>query len=240
MTDSVRLAKYLAAHVVCSRREAEQYIEGGWVTVDGVTVEEPGFRVAGEEVCLLPGATTTPLASATILLHKPAAFEALDDIASVMPLIIPESHFAEDGSKTRLLRRQMEAHTPAAPLNARSSGLTVLTQNWRVIRALAHDAARIEHEFVVDVTGIVAADGLQRLNAGIPLPGRPPGLVKASWQNETRLRFAAKALKPGHIEIMCKAVGLKATSMRRIRIGRIAIGNLPLGQWRLLRADERF
>lgn len=240
MTDSVRLAKYLAARLACSRREAEQYIEGGWVTVDGVIVEEPGFRIAGQEVCLLPGATSAPLADVTILLNKPVACEALADSSAAMALLVPEHRLTGDRSGTRLLRRHLQALTLAAPLNARASGLIVLTQDWRIRRALVDDAARIEHEFVVNVRGTVAADGLERLNAGIPLPGRAPGPVKVSWQNETHLRFAAKALKTGHIEVMCAAVGLTVEAMRRIRIGRVPMATLPEGQWRFLLAHERF
>ena len=55
MSESVRLAKRLATEQSCSRGDAERYIEGGWVAVDGKTVEEPGFRVApGQTVSLLP------------------------------------------------------------------------------------------------------------------------------------------------------------------------------------------
>ena len=50
MTEPVRLAKRVAALAQCSRREAEMYIEGGWVRVDGVTVEEPQFKVLEQHV----------------------------------------------------------------------------------------------------------------------------------------------------------------------------------------------
>ena len=56
MSDSVRLAKRVAELARCSRSEAEQYIEGGWVTVDGHVVEQPQHMVAGERVELDPGA----------------------------------------------------------------------------------------------------------------------------------------------------------------------------------------
>jgi 23S rRNA pseudouridine2604 synthase len=50
MTEPVRLAKRLAEMLSCSRREAEQYIEGGWVSVDGVMIEEPQFRVLDQAI----------------------------------------------------------------------------------------------------------------------------------------------------------------------------------------------
>ncbi len=240
MTESIRLAKHVAERFICSRREAEQYIEGGWVTVDGVVVEEPGHRVGSEAVSLHPDATLAPQPPVTILLNKPAGLEALADAAPLLALLTPAARAADDRSGQRMLRRHLSALTLAAPLGKVASGLVVLTQDFRVTRKLVDDASRIEHEFVVDVQGQIQADGLARLNAGIPLPGRPPGPVKVSWQNETRLRFAAKALKTGHITVMCEAVGLQATGMRRIRVGRLPMAGLAQGQWRYLTAHERF
>ena len=85
-----------------------------------------------------------------------------------------------------------------------------------------------------ELARMIAVDGLARLNAGIALPGRAPGAVKVSWQNETRLRIAAKALKTGHVTLMCEAVGLQVTAMRRIRIGRMSMASLAAGNWRFL------
>ena len=240
MTDSARLAKVLAEQLGCSRREAQQYIEGGWVRVDGEVVEEPGFRVAGQTIELAADAVPAPIEPATFLLHKPAGVEALSDLAPALALIEPGARDLADRSGQRLLRRHLTGLTMAAPLGTIASGLVVLTQDFRIVRKLVDDATRIEHEFVVEVSGQIAIDGLARLNAGIALPGRAPGTVKVSWQNEARLRFAAKALKTGHVTLMCEAVGLKAITMRRIRIGRIAMAGLAAGQWRFLLGYERF
>ena len=80
MTEAVRLAKRLAEMLGCSRREAEQYIEGGWVSVDGVVVEEPQFRVLNQTVALSPDASLLALTPVTMLLHKPAGYEALEAV----------------------------------------------------------------------------------------------------------------------------------------------------------------
>ena len=74
MTEPVRLSKRLAELLPCSRREAELYIEGGWVSVDGKVVEEPQFKVDAQRVELLPGAVAAPIGFATLLLHKPAGY----------------------------------------------------------------------------------------------------------------------------------------------------------------------
>ena len=75
---TVRLAKRLAEQLQCSRSTAEQYIEGGFVTVNGVVVEEPQARVQNQSIVLLPGASLLALTPVTLLLHKPAGYESRD------------------------------------------------------------------------------------------------------------------------------------------------------------------
>lgn len=234
MTDSVRLAKRLIQIAACSRREAELYIAGGWVSVDGQVVEEPQFKVeAAQRVELHPDATLTPLAPATILLHHPAA-------PDTPPVILAESRMADDPSGIHKLKQHFIKLTQYLPLQAGASGLTVHTQDWKVARKLRDDAATIEQEYVVDVTGELIEDGLKLLNHGLSFNGKPLPPLKASWQNETRLRFACKGVQPGQIAHMCQSVGLQVVSMKRLRIGRLAMGKIPPGQWRYLAEYERF
>ena len=76
-TDAVRLSKRVAQQFQCSRTTAEQYIEGGWVSVDGQVVELPGARVASaQSVVLAPDANLMELTPVTLLLHKPPGYEA--------------------------------------------------------------------------------------------------------------------------------------------------------------------
>jgi len=69
MTDPVRLAKRLAELVSCSRREAELYIAGGWVLVDGKVVEEPQFMVSQQKVELHPDAVLVPVMPSDADIH---------------------------------------------------------------------------------------------------------------------------------------------------------------------------
>jgi 23S rRNA pseudouridine2604 synthase len=123
------------------------------------------------------------------------------------------------------------------PLESPASGLVVLTQEFGVARRLKE---ALEQEIIVDVTGTIAENGLALLNHGLSFQGKPVPPLKASWQNENRLRFAVKAPRPGQIAHMCAQVGLRVTGMKRIRIGRIAMASLPPGQWRYLKPYERF
>jgi 23S rRNA pseudouridine2604 synthase len=231
--DGIRLAKRVAEILPCSRAEAERYIAGGWVSVDGAAVEDPATRVtAAQHVELLPGATADDPAPVTILLHKPAGF----DTSAAMACLRPET-LAQDGQGgQRVLKRHFTKLTLATPLETSASGLLVFSQDWRVLRKLVDDSKRVEQEYVAEVTGAIAEGGLERLNAG----GRPDAPLKASWQSEARLRFAGKAILPGQIERLCAKVGLNVSALRRLRVGRISVASLPSGSWRYLNDYERF
>lgn len=237
MSDPVRLSKRLAELLPCSRREAELYIEGGWVSVDGQTVEEPQFKVhPGQDVVLLPGARAESQPPLTLILHKPAGVS----VEQAQALLGAATRSADDASGQRLLKRHLQRLSTPLALESSASGLLVMTQNWGVIRKLTDDFSKIEQEYIVEVDGSLSEEQLKRLQFGLSYRGRPLTPCKVSWQSETRLRFALKAPQPGQLQHMCQAVGLQVQGIRRIRIGRLAMAKLPAGQWRYLGAHERF
>lgn len=244
MTESIRLAKRLADLVSCSRSEAEQYIEGGWVKVDGKVVEEPGLRISSQQqVELTAGAALERQDPVTILFHKPAGLDlfagpALSELAS--QLIVPAKRAADDRAELRFLKRHLANLNLIEPLETLASGLLVFTQDWRITRKLVDDAAKIEHEFIVEVAGDIIPDGLKLLNHGLSFNRKPLPPIKVSWQNERRLRFALKAPPRGLIVHMCEQVGLQVVASKRIRIGRLPMAGLALGEWRYLLGYERF
>jgi 23S rRNA pseudouridine2604 synthase len=247
MTEPVRLAKRLADMLACSRREAEQYIEGGWVSVDGVVVEEPQFRVLDQAIVLDPDASLLALTPVTLLLHKPAGHEAgLGAQGSAPPaaqLLSAASRWPGDRSGIRVLKKHFSTAELVTPLATPASGLLVFTQDWRVTRKLREDARVLEHEVTVDVAGDIQPGGLERLNRidhGLTFRGELLPQAKVSWQSETRLRFALKGELPGQIAYMCEVVGLRVQGMKRLRIGRVPMSALPPGQWRYLLPHERF
>ena len=234
MTESIRLAKRLAEMLGCSRREAEQYIEGGWVTVDGVVVEEPQHRVVNQTIEVAGDASLLAVTAVTILLHKPAGHEASLLLATRSP---------DDRSGIRQLKKHFSAVELVTPLATPASGLVVLTEDWRVVRKLREDAATLEHEVVVEVAGDIKLGGLERLNRvdhGFTFNGVLLSPAKVSWQSENRLRFALKGERPGQIAYFCESVGLRVSAMKRLRIGRVPMRNLQPGNWRYLLPHEKF
>ncbi|MFC0708592.1 rRNA pseudouridine synthase [Azorhizophilus paspali] len=236
MAEPIRLSKRLIELYHCSRREAELYIEGGWVNVDGRVVEEPQFKVGDEEVVLHPDAVAAPIEPVTLLLHKPAGETLEQSLARLGPATRAES----DHDPRRPLSWHFRRLTALLPLEPAASGLQVFSQQRGVLRRLGEESDAPEQEFVVEIDGEPAADGLARLGHGLDQQGRPLPPCKVSRQSERHLRFALKALQAGQIQYMCRSLGLEVLALRRIRIGRLAMAGLPVGQWRYLGERERF
>lgn len=251
----IRLAKRVAEQLNCSRSTAEQFIEGGFVSVDGHVEEAPGARVRPDQaVAVAPEASLVALTPVTLLLHKPAGFEAglglpagpaahasrSQGATPATTLLSAASHLAEDASGIRVLQRHFKQLECFTPLPTEASGLVVYTQDKRIARKLAEDIESLEQECIVEVKGDVAPNGLQRLCHGLSFNGRPLPPIKVSWQSETKLRFALKGIRPGQIPSMCEAVGLTVVGIKRIRIGRVPLAKVPERQWRYLQPWERF
>jgi 23S rRNA pseudouridine2604 synthase len=239
MRELMRLDKRLVELIHCSRGDAEKYIEGGWVLVDGEVVEQPHFKVGEQAVELHADATLEALVPVTILLNYPNAFDP-DDATAALQLITPESHFADDDSDIRILKSHFIKLTPTAPLEAGATGLLVFTKDWRVTRRLVEDASKNEQEYVVEVSEEIEPGHIKRLNMPMKLNNWPLPRAKVSKQSERRLRFALAHVRPGQIEYMCHSAGLTIVSMRRLRIGRVSMAKLPAGQWRYLPTDFLF
>jgi len=233
MSEPKRLDKRLVELIQCSRNDAIKYVEGGWVLVDGEIIDEPQFQVLEQKVELHANATLAPSALSTILLNMPDSFD-VNNPAAALKLITPATREVDDGSGIRTLKRHFVRLMSTAPLEPGATGLMVFSQDGRVVNRLVKNADKNEQEYVVEVSGEMEANGLNKLKRGMKighwtLPG-----AKVSWQNENRLRFALKNVRPGQIELMCKNVGLSVVSSTRIRIGRVPMAKLPPGQWRYL------
>lgn len=240
MTESIRLDKYLAKTLSCSRGEAQQYIEGGWVLVDGRMVDEPQFMVQQQKVALHANAVLKPVEPATILLHKPVGVSVEGDESAALKLITAASHSEADETGITVLKRHFARLRATLPLETTASGLVVFTQDKRVLRKLSEDAARIEQEYVVEVTGNMAQNGVALLQHGLKFEGRALPPCKVSWQNEKNLRFALKLPQQGQIVDVCRQVGLAVVGVKRLRIGRVALAGVAVGQWRYLQEGGRF
>jgi len=260
-----RLSKHVAQMLGCSRREAEQYIEGGWVRLDGKVVEVPQQRVLNQTVTVDPEASLLALGEVTLILHKPP--NVLDSVqddpapAAAPPpgrarqarapamrcareLLTATNHSPHDTSDQRPLLRHFKQLQASVPLETAASGLVVFTQDWRVQRKLLEDMAQMEHELMLEVRGEVKAEVLIPIERALRDPRQrlPVAKISVSSASEARsiLRLAVKGAHPGLAAYLGELAGLEIQALRRIRLGRVSLGDVAPGQWRYLAEYERF
>jgi 23S rRNA pseudouridine2604 synthase len=242
-----RLSKVLAERGIASRREADDWIDAGWVKVDG-ELAVLGARVFPHQVIEIDEIAKTQQAHrVTILLHKPIGYvsgQAEDGYEPASVLVTQANHWPDDPARERWHAGHGRMLAPAGRLDIDSTGLLVLTQDGRIARHLIGEDSDVEKEYLVRVEypgGDQFPDAdLQRLRHGLWLDGRELRPAKVSWANEDQLRFVLREGRKRQIRRMCEAVGLVVTGLRRVRIGSVVLGKLPPGQWRYLRDDERF
>ncbi len=234
----------MSAQGFCSRREADVYIERGWVLVDGKPVNELGIKIfATQKITLNRAAETQQQTQVTILFNKPIAYvsgQAEDGYQPAITLVNAASRWQADTYPLRFHPTHLKGIAPAGRLDIDSQGLLVFTQDGRVAKQLVGEDSEIDKEYLVRVTGKPNGNALNMLNHGLSLDGHKLKPAKVTWQNEDQLRFVLREGKKRQIRRMCELVGLKVTGLKRVRIGKIKLGDLPVGQWRYLREDEQF
>ena len=253
---TVRLNKRMAELGLCSRREADAWIEQGWVRVNG-QVAEMGMQVGStDRITVEREAQAQQEQQVTVLLHKPMGYvsgQAEDGHEPAMVLFQARNQWSGDTTRIRFSPAQFKGLAPAGRLDIDSVGMLVMTQDGRVARQLIGEDADMEKEYLVRVTctgpqGDVAvnvqahfpAAQMQRLRHGLSLDGKALKPAQVEWQNPEQLRFVLKEGKKRQIRRMCEQVGLKVVGLKRIRMGRISLGALPVGQWRYLGPKESF
>lgn len=238
----IRVSKLMAERGLCSRREADSYIERGLVFVDGKRLNELGTRTSPDAVITLaPEAQANQAQQMTVILHKPIGYvsgQAEDGHQPALTLIGPTTQMPEDRPRFRSMH--LKGMAPAGRLDIDSTGLLVLTQDGRVARQLIGENSTVDKEYLVRVEGKLDERGLALLNHGLELDDRKLKPARVTWANEDQLRFVLNEGRKRQIRRMCELVGLHVTGLKRVRIGRIRLGELPLGEWRFLRPGESF
>ena len=268
-SEGERLSKRIMQLRDCSRREAEQYIEAGFVRVDGVVVQEPQHRVTTQNVSVDAHASLLNLLSVTLILNKPVGWtDGLEPLSTKQPVTRPvtagravppraprgpqnvrtlltaEHHSKHDHSGVRFLKSHLAKLDASVPLEYEASGLVAFTQDFRVQRKLMEDMAFIEQELIVDVRGEVAPDALRPIERAmrderLRLPDFKISVGSANPER-SKLRLAVKGSQLGLAAYLCDLAGLEILALRRIRLGRVSLGDLEEGAWRYLAEGERF
>lgn len=230
---------------ICSRREADRYIEQGLVMVDGKTIDKLGTKIFPDQhISLVKSARMQQQSRITILLNKPVGIVSGQAEVGYKPairLILPQNQYlSSPWEKKKFSTHILQGLAPAGRLDIDSRGLLVLTQDGVIAKQLIGADSLIEKEYLVWVQGKITDEGLNKLRYGIQLDGKELKQAKVYQLNPTRLKIILKEGKKRQIRRMCEEIGLKVTGLTRTRIGNIKLGDMPTGHWRYLRDSEKF
>ena len=225
-----RLQKIIASRGVTSRRKAEELIQAGKVTVNGVTARLGDTADPTADQIMIEGRPLpSPEKYVYILLNKPRGYVTT---------------LSDEKGRPNAAQLVADCGTrvyPVGRLDMDSEGLLLFTNDGEFANALMHPRLEVEKCYDVWVAGY--REGAEKILAHpIELDGyriRPPKirLLKAEG-DRARLQVIIHEGRNRQVRRMCQAAGMTVTRLRRIREGRLKLGDLPLGKWRYLTEAE--
>ena len=228
----IRIAKYLAACGLASRRKCERFVAEGRVTVNGETVTTPALRVSpGVDTITCNGHPVREHAPVYILLYKPPGYtcSARDPYAAHLVTELFPPHLGRLFTVGRLDRE--------------SEGLLICTNDGDFAQAVAHPRHEVTKTYRVTVKGGVSGSALQTLRNGVEQRGEilQPREVDIIRQNRdtTELSVVLAEGKKREIRRMCAAVNLDVERLNRVAIGGVTAPELKPGEWRYLTPHEQ-
>lgn len=197
--DTIRISKLMSERGLCSRREADAFIERGWVRVDGQVAVLGQKARPNAKIVLDKVAEKRQTERVTIILHKPVGYvsgQAEKGYRNAASLIQASTqHRPGQSGQARFNPAHLRGLAPAGRLDIDSQGLLVLTQDGRIARQLIGEDSDLDKEYLVRVTGNVDERGLAMLRHGLSLDGKALLPAKVRRQNDDQLHFVLREEK---------------------------------------------
>lgn len=224
--NTIRLNKYLSENGVCSRREADDLIARGAVTVNGRTAVM-GERIIGNEKIFVGGKPIKGRSGSHtyIVMNKPRGIVCTtkNDKNNVIDYLKLD---------TRVF--------PVGRLDKDSEGLLLLSSDGDIVNRMMRAGNYHEKEYVVTVDRPVDDEFIRKMRAGVYLAELEvktrPCTVTKTGPNTFKIILTQGLNR--QIRRMCQALGQRVVTLKRVRIMNIRLGNLPVGQWRPMTEEE--
>ncbi len=220
----MRLNKYISETGVCSRREADKWIEAGRVTCNGQKAAL-GTQVAdGDDVRIDGLAVGVKKKQIYLALNKPVGIICTTE-THIKDNIIEHVRFPE-----RIF--------PVGRLDRDSEGLILLTNNGDIVNEILRSENNHEKEYVVRVDRPITDLALRMMASGVKIMGEKTKPARVDRINSCAFRIVLTQGLNRQIRRMCSALGYKAQRLQRVRIMNVHLRDLKSGQWRHLSAPE--
>ena len=219
-----RLNRYISSSGICSRREADRFIEEGKVTVNGRRAEI-GMRVLpGQQVRVNGLLVTTDVEPVYIAFNKPVGIVSTTDTREKDNIVDYINH------EQRIF--------PIGRLDKDSQGLILLTNDGDIVNKILRVGNNHKKEYIVTVDKPVTDDFLLRMSRGVPILDRVTRKCEMTRVSTNVFRIVLTQGLNRQIRRMCEYFDYEVTKLERIQIMNIKLGNLKRGQWRSLTEKE--
>jgi len=223
---SIRLNKYISESGICSRRDADRYIEQGLVFINGKRAKIGDQVFAGDSV-KVNGQEIEPRNEEDLVL-----------IALNKPVGIVST--TEEGERDNIVDfvNHSKRVFPIGRLDKDSQGLIFLTNHGDLVNKILRAGNDHEKEYLVTVNKLVTDEFIRGMGAGVPILGTVTKKCKVKKEAPFVFRITLVQGLNRQIRRMCEHFGYEVTRLERTRIMNVSLSGLPLGEWRDLTDDE--
>ncbi|MBP5492341.1 MAG: pseudouridine synthase [Clostridiales bacterium] len=223
-SESIRINKYISSSGFCSRRQADEYVASGRVTIDGLPAVAGSQVFPGQKVEVDGKVVMTTDNHVYLAFHKPLGITCTTDTRDPDNIIdyisYPERIF------------------PIGRLDKNSSGLLLLTNDGDIVNRLLRAEGGHDKEYVVEVDKPIDADFVKKMQNGIPILGTVTLPCRVEKTGSRSFHIILNQGLNRQIRRMCEYLGYRVVKLKRIRILNINLGTLPCGQYRRLNNKE--
>ena len=221
---SISLNKFISSTGVCSRREADRWIEAGRVCING-NIAQKGNRVFEHDQVTIDGEPLQQKPKPVyILLHKPPGITCTTDLRD------PDNIIDFINYPARIF--------PIGRLDKASTGLIILTNDGDIVNEVLREKYNHEKEYVVKVDKPLTGGFLKKMSGGVPILGTVTKPCKVLKVSKYVFRIILTQGLNRQIRRMCEALGYRVVTLKRIRFMNLVIDDLKVGSWRVLTNNE--
>lgn len=216
--DEIRINKFLSEAGVCSRREADRYIEKGKVKIDGVVADLGSKVTKNSHVTFCDKQVKKEEKLVLIALNKPKG-------------IVCTSDHGEPDNIIDYLKYPMRIY-PIGRLDKDSEGLILLTNDGDIVNKILRAENQHEKEYIVSVNKEITLDFIKKMSSGMPILDTVTNPCKVSQIDKYTFRIILTQGLNRQIRRMCEYLDYRVVALKRIRIMNILLGRLKTGDYR--------
>ncbi|MBL4605353.1 MAG: rRNA pseudouridine synthase [Flavobacteriaceae bacterium] len=229
-SSGIRLNKYIANSGVCSRREADTYIEHGSVSVNGKLVTEMGYKVQPDDVVRFDGSSISPEAKRYVLLNRPINYiTTMED---------------ERGRKTVMdlvANATNERIYPVGRLDRNTTGLLLFTNDGDLAKKLTHPKHNVKKLYQASLDKKLTLKDLEKLRGDVIIEGRKVFIDAISYvegESKTEVGIEIHSGRNRIVRKIFEHLGYKVVKLDRVLFAGLTKKNIPRGRWRELTNQE--